>query len=222
VRYSNVGFLLLGQVVAAVSGRPLPDYVRAHILAPALARAPDLPPLGADDAPDPWADPVLGFSHPPAEVATGYTRRLSWAGLVVSALPDPQRLRVLEGGWVRYQPFHLNGAAYGGLIGNGAGWLRLLWALAQRQEALLSAEAYAAFFTPQPLSASGRSSGHALAWFVGYLGRHAYACHAGGGPGYYAEVRIYPGLGAASVLLTNSTGLRDRRRLDQLDAHWLP
>jgi hypothetical protein len=37
-----------------------------------------------------------------------------------------------------------------------------------------------------------------------------------------SEIRVYPGLGAASVLLTNTTIINDTRRLDVLDRGWLP
>jgi D-alanyl-D-alanine carboxypeptidase len=239
VRYSNIGFLLLGQAVESLSGLPYPRYVEANILAPALASVEahptatpsDLtPPMteatpgartDSSDSSDSSDSAYLGFDISQDDHATGYTRRLSMMGLMLTALPDKQRLRHAERGWIRYSPFHLNGAAYGGLMGNAQGWLRLLRALATRSESLLPREHYEAFFTPQPLSVTGRSSGHALAWFVGYLGARPYVCHAGGGPGYYAEARIYPSLGAASVLLTNTTRVRDQRYLDQLDRHWL-
>lgn len=42
--------------------------------------------------------------------------------------------------------------------------------------------------------------------------------HAGGSLGHYGEWRLYPRLGAVSVLLANRAGLRDRRWLDDLDA----
>ena len=34
LKYSNVGFNVLGQVIASVSGKPYPDYVKEHILNP--------------------------------------------------------------------------------------------------------------------------------------------------------------------------------------------
>jgi len=136
-------------------------------------------------------------------------------------LPDTSRLRVPEGRWVRYRPFHLDGAAYGGLKGNQAGWMPLLAAIASRDPRLLPAPLYETFFAPQPL-AGGGPSGHALSWFTARLGAHHPLCHAGGGPGYGAEIRIYPALGATSVLLTNTTMVSDQRLLDRLDTHWLP
>jgi len=48
-----------------------------------------------------------------------------------------------------------------------------------------------------------------------------YYAHAGGGGGYYSEVRIYPELGRGSVVVFNRTGFSDDRFLDQLDQHLL-
>jgi hypothetical protein len=86
---------------------------------------------------------------------------------------------------------------------------------------LLPSEAYDAFFAPQTLK-SGAATGHALSWFTGRHADHEDVCHAGGGPGYGAEIRIYPALRAASALLTNTTIISDARLLDRLDEHWLP
>lgn len=106
-------------------------------------------------------------------------------------------------------------------MGNVLGWSPLLTALATRDSRLLPADAYELFYTTQSLL-SGRPTSRALAWFHGRLGHHDYLCHAGGGPGYGAEIRIYPSLAAASALLTNTTIVRDARLLGELDARWLP
>jgi len=41
--------------------------------------------------------------------------------------------------------------------------------------------------------------------------------HAGGGGGYYCEIRIYPDVKIGSVIFFNRTGLSDERYLDKLD-----
>jgi CubicO group peptidase (beta-lactamase class C family) len=203
VRYSNVGFLLLGRLVETIAGVPYERYVRDRILDVVGCCMAD----GAS----------LGFDLPPRGHATGYTRCSSPAGVLIALLPDTKRLRVHEGAWIRYRPFHLDGSAYGGLKGNVLGWAPLLSAIATRDPRLLPPNGYDALFTPQSL-ASGRPTGHALAWFTGRLHGVDYLCHAGGGPGYSAEIRVYPALRAASALLANTTAMSDTRRLDQLDA----
>jgi CubicO group peptidase (beta-lactamase class C family) len=207
-RYSNIGFLLLGRLIEAIEKRAYTDVVRDRI-------------LGIVGSTEGSTEPYLGFDIPAGRHAAGYTRRWSGLGLFIALLPDATRLRSNEGAWIRYRPFHLNGASYGGLKGNVDGWAPLLVALATRDPRLLSPKGYDAFFAPQALL-SGRATGHALAWFTGRHAGHDYVCHAGGGPGYGAEIRLYPSLAAASVLLTNTTIIRDARLLNRLDATWLP
>lgn len=206
-RYSNIGFLLLGRLIATQSGTRYVDYVRTKILDVVRDR---------DDA-DAWLD----FSAPDGDRhAIGYTRIMSPIGMMVSLMPDRQKLRTREGGWLRYAPFYLDGAAYGGLVGNARGWAPLLCAIAGRDERLLSDAGYRDYFAPQSL-ASGEPSGHAMSWFTGRLGAHDFRCHAGGGPGYGAEIRVYPEIGAASAVLSNTTIVTDTRMLDRIDACWL-
>jgi CubicO group peptidase (beta-lactamase class C family) len=206
-RYSNIGFLLLGRLIETIAGRRYEEHVEREIL--------DVVRDAADD--EAW----LAFTIPPDRHATGYTRRLSVIGAMLELMRDAQRVRVREGGWIRYEPFYLDGAPYGALVGNVAGWAPLLTAIVRRAESLLPFEWYERFFAPQPL-ASGRPSGHALAWFTGRIRNHDYLCHAGGGPGYGSEVRIYPALGAASAVVSNTTIVTDTRKLDLLDTRWLP
>jgi hypothetical protein len=57
--------------------------------------------------------------------------------------------------------------------------------------------------------------------FRGELNGHGYLAHAGGGGGYYAEVRIYPGIRRGSVIFFNRSGMSDERFLDQVDHHFV-
>ncbi len=60
-----------------------------------------------------------------------------------------------------------------------------------------------------------------LSWFTGKLNGIQYYTHAGGGGGFYCEIRIYPDPGVGSVVMFNRTGMRDERFLDKLDIHFL-
>jgi CubicO group peptidase (beta-lactamase class C family) len=61
--YSNSGYLLLAEVVRRASGRPLPEFARAHILAPLELRA-----------------TAFGTREAPAGAATGHAQSaLGWA-----------------------------------------------------------------------------------------------------------------------------------------------
>jgi hypothetical protein len=60
-----------------------------------------------------------------------------------------------------------------------------------------------------------------LSWFTGNLKGNTYFAHAGGGGGYYCEIRIYPGLRLGSVIVFNRTGMTDERFLDKIDANYI-
>jgi CubicO group peptidase (beta-lactamase class C family) len=98
--YSNLGFLVLGQIIEATSGRSVQDYVRQEILGPLGMHHTD------------YAYPTSA-----APVATGYQRRRSpMAPLMRWRLPagilGPQ-----EDGYLSFRRFYVDGPAYGGLVG---------------------------------------------------------------------------------------------------------
>jgi hypothetical protein len=63
----------------------------------------------------------------------------------------------------------------------------------------------------------GKETEMCLSWFVGNLNGEPYFSRAGGGGGYYCEIRIYPKLNRASVIMFNRTGVSDERFLDKVD-----
>jgi hypothetical protein len=60
-----------------------------------------------------------------------------------------------------------------------------------------------------------------LSWIKGELNGNVYFAPAGGGGGYYCEMRIYPELESGSVILFNRTGMKDERFLDNVDKYYL-
>lgn len=68
---------------------------------------------------------------------------------------------------------------------------------------------------------NGKSTGICLSWFKGDLKGMKYFAHAGGGGGYYCEIRIYPDLGIGSTIFFNRTGMSDQRFLDKIDRLYL-
>jgi D-alanyl-D-alanine carboxypeptidase len=58
-----------------------------------------------------------------------------------------------------------------------------------------------------------------LSWHSGKLNGQRYYTHAGGGGGFYFEIRIYPELGLGSVVMFNRTGMSDIRFLDKTDSY---
>lgn len=203
--YSNLGYVLLGQLIERVTGRGYEETVQASVLAPSG--------IEADE---------LGFTYPTARThATGYLRSPSLLSLVLPFMVDTKRMFAdRTGRWRAFQPFLLNGAAYGGSLGTATGYRKCLQALLA-DDRLLGASGRELLFTENKTT-DGRSTGMCMSWFTGSLHGKAYRTHAGGGGGYYAELRVYPDLGRGSVALFNRTGVRDERLLDQLDATLLP
>lgn len=192
--YSNLGYLVLGEVISEVADAGYEEYVRDEILLP----------LGMNQT---------GFSYPglagPREAARAYQplwRPLT--PLVRAALPrgivGPR-----YGRYVTFNPFYVNGAAYGGLVGpvdeairfvllhlNGGGsdgtWL-------------LSPESVAVM---QRINPRGGKRDFGLGWFrsrEAREGRPAFVKHLGGGAGFWNVMRLYPEEALGVVMMGNTT-----------------
>jgi D-alanyl-D-alanine carboxypeptidase len=203
--YSNLGYLMLGQVVEEVTGMSYSRAVETRI-------AGQLPLMERD---------YLGFSMENSHTyATGYINRWRMINWILGFLIDKDKyVHKSVDGWKAFKPFYINGKAYGGIMANGRALMHYLQALMQNK--LLSSDMFREMTTPQQIT-SGKSTEMALGWFVGELNGHQYVCHAGGGGGFYCEIRIYPYLGLGSVIMTNRTGVSDDRLLDDFDILSLP
>jgi CubicO group peptidase (beta-lactamase class C family) len=201
VTYSNLGYLLLGQLIEQVSGQPYAGFVEQHLIRP----------LKLHDG------ETLAFTIPQAQQhARGYVERWSLLNLVLGFFIDRERfIAARSGRWLQLRPLYVNGAAYGGLIGNARGFARYLQALLGRDHYLsphLRAQLLTAAHAPD-----GSALGRSLGWSAGTLQGRPYFAHAGGGPGFYCELRLYPRAGRASVVMLNRSGIRDERLLDRID-----
>jgi len=202
-RYSNVGYLALGLAVERVTGLTFREALHRHLV----------------DALSPDVSEHLGFA-PGADApwARGHLRRFGLLNATLGALVHRHDVVAGNAGrWVRLHRHHVNGSAYGGLIGNARGLARFGQAMLG-QGVGLEQSLRQIVCAPEP----GPGAPRTLAWFSGRLAGHPWYGHAGGGLGAYGELRLYPYIGAVSVLLTNRPGLRDARALDRLDALWLP
>lgn len=184
--------------------QPYEDYVASHI-------------VGALDV----AEGDLGFTIDHARHARGYHRGRSISGLALRLLLDTDiHMEPAVGAWRPFRPYYVNGAPYGGIMGTADAFVRYAQALLDPSAGLLSDAARGILFAENIL-ADGRLSGMSKAWHAGELDGYPYRAHAGGGGGYYPELRVYPELGRGSVVLFNRSGMTDRRILDQIDRHLL-
>jgi CubicO group peptidase (beta-lactamase class C family) len=199
--YSNLGYILLGQVIEQVSGQRYEDYITENILQELAAPG------------------ELSFTIRPPLHAKGYQGRYSMMNLLLGVLRDKQKfMGAAEGAWKPFRLNYVNGVAYGGLIATAPGLVK--YGQAILNHSILSPAARQQYFTEHILP-GGKHSGMSLSWFTGQLNGQAYYHHAGGGGGYYVELRLYPGANCGSVLVCNRSGMKDERFLDKLDVHLL-
>ena len=195
-RYSSVGYLLLSQLIEKLTGTGYVDFVTKNILSKIS--------IGS-----------LGFEIPNQNLqAKGYHPKYSFSNLILGLLLDRKKfIAGSEGSWIAFKNFYLNGKAYGGFIGNATGlssYLRLFLS----NLIFKNKETEDLMFTEQ-------KGGMTLGWFTGQLNGEQYVCHAGGGGGYYCEIRIYPDRKIASALTCNRSGFSDQRLLNKIDAYFL-
>jgi CubicO group peptidase (beta-lactamase class C family) len=203
-KYSNLGYLVLGQVIEAASGRPYEEYVRTSILGP----------LGMASTDFSYSGALL------AQASTGYHPRFAASTPLLRRMVPKGIFDHRTGNLWALAPFCVDGASYGGLIGSVADALRFvqlhLGAPDERSRRVLTADGVAEM---QQLTARGRKLDVALGWFH----RHAdpdrgprYWEHLGGGGGFFNTMRIYPGLGRGLVAMGNRTSWDYQRMTDAL------
>ena len=204
--YSNLGYVLLGQLIEKVSGISYEEYIRAHILRP----------LGVDKT-------DLDFTIANTDQhAKGYLKKFSLLNVVLGFMINKAKFlnSISEGKWISFKDNYVNGASYGGLIGTSNALVSYIQELLKANGKLIS-DNYKKMLFSENHTTRKKATGMCLSWFSGHLNGHQYFTHAGGGGGYYCEIRIYPDQGKGSVLLFNRTGIRDERFLDKLDKYFI-
>jgi D-alanyl-D-alanine carboxypeptidase len=201
-KYSNLGYVLLGQVIESISGLPYETYILNNIITP----------CGTGE---------LGFSLHTTTHATGYHKNWSISNLVLGFLFDKKKyMNKPEGHWQSFKPFYNNGISYGGLFGNRSGLISYAQTLL-RPDSILLNDDYKKILFAETVTAN-KPSGMSLSWFTGTLKGQRFLAHAGGGGGYYTELRLYPDLGTGSVIMYNRSGMTDARMPDKTDHYFIP
>jgi CubicO group peptidase (beta-lactamase class C family) len=190
-RYSNVGYLVLAEVVEQVTGEPFAAHVGKAVLEPAGMRD-------------------TGFDlSPSAEAATGYVRAPRAMTPVYRAVLPAGIVGARHGEQLSLRPFRAIGAGYGGLMGPAPDVARLLRLHLRDGEMdgarVLQAQTAQAM---RRISSPGRPFDVGLGWFRPAADRDtrpAFVEHWGTGGGFRNVMRLYPELGLGIVLMTNGT-----------------
>jgi CubicO group peptidase (beta-lactamase class C family) len=205
--YSNLGYLVLGQVIAQVTGASYEDYVREHVLTPLGMTRTGFTYHDIGDRPA-----AVGYQRLPAPL-TPLLRGFLPRGVVGRR----------HGRYVAYRPFQVTGHAYGGLIGPVDDAARLALVHLNHGTAdglpLLSPTATAAM---QHIIARGGPRDFGLGWFRPHTGGDAtFIEHLGGGSGFFNVLRLYPNQRLGIVVMGNTTRY-DHEKIIQaiLDTTW--
>jgi CubicO group peptidase (beta-lactamase class C family) len=196
--YSNVGYLLAGEVISAVTGRSVEESLTELVIRP----------LGMTET---------AFSPPRDGAAVGYLN-LPWPlqptmsailpASVRGARASRARPSGVQSSRVRpLRPFALDGAAYGGLVGSVLDVGRLL--RLHLRDGEWDGAPVLARQTAQDMRVivgRGRSFEHATGWFrQPRPGRRDYVEHFGTGVGFWNVARLYPEVGIGVAIMTNGT-----------------
>jgi len=202
--YSNLGYVLLGQMIENITGSSYENYILENVIKPLDIQRNELDFVIADD-----------------QHATGYHKNFSLSNALLGMLIDKSKfMDAPEGKWRPFRDNYVNGPSYGGLIGTARAFARYIQDLLRPGSVLISDEYKRKMFAENRTNRN-IPTGMCLSWFTGNLNGIQYYCHAGGGGGFYCEIRIYPDPGVGSVVMFNRTGMRDERFLNKPDIHFL-
>jgi CubicO group peptidase (beta-lactamase class C family) len=186
-RYSNLGYLALGELVAAVTGESFTDHVERHVLAPAGMTQ-------------------TGFAHR-GPAATGYLRAPRVADPLIRLLLPPGVVRDREGRFLALGEFYVDGPAYGGVAGpvtDAGRFLRL-----HLNDGHLDGHTILEPGTARRMrriDRPGNPFDHGLGWFRRPgPGDDDRVEHFGAGVGYWNVMRLYPRRGLGVVVMANTT-----------------
>jgi len=199
--YSNLGYLVLGQVIERISGQMYTDYIQQHIL-----EVLDMHQTG------------FSYDHlRDQDVATGYVRSWSMMGILGRFLVDRRIFGATRNGYTAFHRFLIDGAPYGGLLGPVSELGNFLRAYLKdgtfQGRRLLEPSSIIEMLTPQGNHHGEEfsTSGHVmpqrvgLGWHLAGDGEMRFCYHIGGGAGYRSELRIYPHLGYGIAVMGNET-----------------
>jgi D-alanyl-D-alanine carboxypeptidase len=203
--YSNLGYVLLGQLIENVTGQSYEEYVLQNIITPLHIPSSE-----------------LGFTIADTSLqAKGYHKKNSFSYFLLGFFLNKEKfIDRTEGKWKSFKYNYVNGISYGGLIGTTNALVKYVQELLKPGSVLIP-DAYKKMLFTENYTADNKPTGMCLSWFKSELNGHTYYTHAGGGGGYYCEIRLYPEKETGSVLMFNRTGMTDERFLSKLDRYFM-
>ena len=196
--YSNIGYLLAGEVICTATGMTIEACVRQRVL-------------------DPLGMANTGYAYSAdAPRAVGYVRAPHALVLPLRAALPIGLMGARVDRHTALNPFLISGGAYGGLVGSVTDAVRLAAAHAADEsdpECILS---HAELDAMRTITATGKRFDHGIGWFrkpSDVRRTPAFVEHYGTGLGFWNAMRIYPEQRLALVAMTNTTFAWDADRL---------
>jgi CubicO group peptidase (beta-lactamase class C family) len=202
--YSNIGYWLLGKIVEAVTKQDYQSYIQNNMFEPLHLKSEE-----------------IGFViHAPDNHAKGYLLKYSILNLLKGFVTNKEVWGEYEGSWLHIQDVYVNGPAFGGVIGSAKAFSRILQDLLSENSMMLSKSTKELLYSRQKNS-SGKNIDVTLGWHIGELNGIWYFFKEGGGAGFHCEMRVYPAVGLASVIMTNRTSFNSKKQLSSIDNHFI-
>ena len=203
--YSNLGYVLLGQLIEKISGKSYEQFITDNILFQLELQPGELSFTIADIASN----------------VTGYQKTRTLMNLLLGFFLDKSKfMGQAEGKWQPFKAFYINGSPYGGLVGTAHSFRIYIQELLRTNSSLID-EQYKKLLFTENYTNDNRPTGMCLSWFCGELNGKKYFAHPGGGGGYYCELRLYPEIKKGSVVMFNRTGMSNEKFLDKVDKFFI-
>ncbi len=202
--FSNIGYWILGKVIESVSRLGYQEYMRLNILQP----------IGL------FSRELDFHIHDFSSHAKGYLSTVSLMNLFKYLRLDKKMWSKYEGRWLSFNPFYVDGPSYGGLISSARSISRFLHDQLQPKSVLFPNNIREFMYQRQSLN-SGEDIPATLGWLV--KSQDDCNCYyiGGGGAGFNSEMRIYPDLKLASVVMVNRTVFNTTSFLDKIDKEFI-
>ena len=130
--YSNLGYVLLGQLIEKVSETSYEKYIHENILTP----------LGIEKS---EMDFTITNTN---QHAKGYHKKYSFSNVILGLMIDKSKfIDTTEGKWNSFKTFYVNGVSYGGLIGTSGAFVKYIQELLKPNCKLITGEYKKLLFT---------------------------------------------------------------------------
>lgn len=184
--YTNLGYMVLGAVIEAVSKQSYEDYIHSHVLAPL-----NMTQTG-----------FLYTGETERNIAAGSQQLLHFYTPLLPFFVDTKSLiRERDGGLLWLNPVYVDVTPSTGLIGSVDEAALLVIALLERSDLL----------TPSShdllLPSGSNPTERPLGWATFSNSGRLWVQHSGGGPGFATVMRLYPDENLGIVIMSNNTDL---------------